>query len=61
VTNIIFIFEASRNAKPKEKKVGGHGILCPPRLKKLGGHAPRVPHQIVPMPLPTVSLCIWMI
>jgi len=28
--------------------VGGHGILCPPRLKK-GGTRPRVPHQITPM------------
>jgi len=25
-----FIFEPSPNPKPKEKKVGGHGILCPP-------------------------------
>jgi len=30
VTNIAFIFETSPNIKPKEKKVGGHGILCPP-------------------------------
>ena len=35
VTNITFIFETSPNTKPKEKKVGGHGILCP-RLKKWG-------------------------
>jgi len=27
VTNITFIFETSPNAKPKEKKVGGHGVL----------------------------------
>jgi len=32
-----------------DKKVGGHGILCPPRLKKWGTHVPRVPHQIAPM------------
>jgi len=49
VTNITFVFETSPNAKPKEKKVGGHGILCPPRLKKWGGHVPLVPHQIAPM------------
>jgi len=30
VTNTTFIFETSPNTKPKEKKVGGHGILCPP-------------------------------
>jgi len=29
VTNITFIFETSPNTKPKEKKVEGHGILCP--------------------------------
>jgi len=34
VTYITSIFETSPNAKPKEKKMGGHGILCPPRLKK---------------------------
>ena len=33
VTNITFIFETSPNAKPKEKKVGEHGILCPPAWK----------------------------
>jgi len=49
MTNITFIFETSPNTKPKEKKVGGHGILCPSRLKKWGGHVPRVPHQIAPM------------
>jgi len=49
VTNITFIFETSPNTKPKEKKWGGRGILCPPRLKKCGGHVPRVPHQIAPM------------
>jgi len=27
VTNITFIFETSPNTKPKEKKVGGYGIL----------------------------------
>jgi len=50
VTNITFSFETSPNMKPKEKKVGVHDILCPPRLKKWGGHVPRVPHQIAPMP-----------
>jgi len=48
VTKITFIFETSPNTKPKEKKMGGHGVLCPPRLKK-GGHVPRIPHQIAPM------------
>jgi len=28
VTDITFIFETSPNAKPKEKKMGEHGILC---------------------------------
>jgi len=51
VTNITFIYETSLNTKPKEKKVGGHGVLCPPCLKKWGGHVPRVPHQIAPMAL----------
>jgi len=37
VTNITFIFETSPNTKPTETKVGGHGILCPPRLKNWGG------------------------
>jgi len=37
VTNITFIFKTSPNAKPKEKKVGGHG------------NVPCVPHQIAPM------------
>jgi len=49
MTNITFIFETSPNTKPKEKKVRGHGILCPPRLKKWRGRVPRVPHQIAPM------------
>ena len=49
MTNITFIFEASPNTKPKEKKVGGHGILYPPRLKNWAGNVPRVPHQIAPM------------
>ena len=49
VTNITFIFETSLNTKPKDKKWGEHGILCPPRLKKWGGHVPPVPHQIAPM------------
>ena len=49
VTNITFVFEASPNAKPKEKKVGRHGILCPHPSEKVGGHVPRVPHQIASM------------
>ena len=52
--NITFIFEISPNTKPKEKKVWGHGILCPPRLKKWGGHVPR---QIAPMPLVSTINC----
>jgi len=40
VTKITFIFETSPNTKPKEKKVGGHGILCYPRLKKWGDTSP---------------------
>jgi len=58
---ITFIFETSPNTKPKEKKVGGHGILCLPRLKNLRGHVPRVPHQIVPMISTTseVEGCNW--
>jgi len=36
VTNITFIFETSPNTKSKEKKVGGHGILCPPVWKSGG-------------------------
>ena len=43
-----FIFETSPNTKPKEKKVGEHGILYPPP-EKVGGNVPRVPHQIAPM------------
>jgi len=43
-----FIFESSPNPKPKEKKVGGHGILCPPRLKKWGGHDPVSPTELRP-------------
>jgi len=48
VTNITFIFETSPNTQPKEKKVGGHGILYTSHLKK-GGDVPSVPHQIAPM------------
>jgi len=54
VKNITFFFETSPNAKPKEKKVEGHGILCPPCLKKWGWHVPRVPHQIARMLVPPV-------
>jgi len=36
VTNITFIFETSPNTNPKEKKVGGHGILYPPTWKSGG-------------------------
>jgi len=42
VTNITFISEASPNAKPKEKKWRGHGILCPP-VWKIGGTRPLCP------------------
>jgi len=48
VTNITFTFETAPNTKPKQKKVGGHRILCPP-VWKSGGTRPRVPHQIAPM------------
>jgi len=43
VTNIAFIFEPSPNSKPKEKKVGGHGVLCHPHLKKWGDTSPVTP------------------
>jgi len=46
VTNITFIFETSPNRKPKEKKVGGHGILCPPSLKKWGDTSPVSPTKL---------------
>ena len=48
VTNTTFIFETSPNAKPKEKKVGGHGILCPPRLEKWGDTSPVSPTKLCP-------------
>jgi len=47
VTNITFIFETSPNTKPKEKKVGGHGILYPSPAK-LGGHVPVSPTKLCP-------------
>jgi len=40
VTNVTFIFDTFPNTKPKEKKVGGHGILHPHRLKKWGDTSP---------------------
>jgi len=43
VTKTTFIFQNSPNTKSKEKKVGGHGILCPPRLKKWGDTRPPCP------------------
>jgi len=43
MTNITFIFEISPNTKPKEQKVGGHGILCSPRMKKWGDTSPVSP------------------
>jgi len=46
VTNTTFIFETSPNTKPKEKKVGGHSILCPPRLKKWGVTSPLSPTKL---------------
>ena len=48
VTNTTFIFETSPNAKPKEKKVGGHGILCPPRLEKWVDTSPVSPTKLCP-------------
>jgi len=42
VASITFIFETSPNTKPKEKKVGGHGILYPP-VWKSGGTRPPCP------------------
>jgi len=61
VTNTTFIFETSPNTKPKEKKFGGHSILCPPRLKKWGGHVPLVPHQIAPMAQPKHKERSWLV
>jgi len=49
VTNDTFSFETSPNTKPKDKNVGGHGILFPHHLQKARGHVPRVPHLIAPM------------
>jgi len=43
VTNITFVFETSPNTKSKEKKIRGHGILCPPRLKSGGTRHPCPP------------------
>jgi len=40
MTNITFIFETSPNTKPKEKKRGGHSILCPPVWKSGGDTSP---------------------
>jgi len=45
-----FIFETSPNTKPKDKKVGGHGILCLPRLKKWGDTSPLSPTKLRPWP-----------
>jgi len=42
-TTLCSIFETSPNEKPKEKKVGGHGILYPHRLKKWGDTFPVSP------------------
>ena len=42
VTNISFIFEASRNAKPEEKKVGDTAYYVPPGWKS-GGTRPPCP------------------
>ena len=50
MANITFIIKTSPNTNPKEKKVGGHGILYPPP-EKVGGHVPCIPHQIAPMRL----------
>jgi len=42
--------------KPKEKNVGGNGILYSYCLKKREGRVPRVPHLIAPM---QVGNCTW--
>jgi len=57
VTNITIIFETSPNTKPKEKKVGGHSMLCPPVWKSGGEHVPPVPHQIAPVHISRVVRC----
>ena len=46
MTNVTFTFETSRNTKPKEKKLEGHGILCPHRLKKWGDTTPVFPTKL---------------
>jgi len=43
VTNVTFIFSTSPNTKPKEKNVGGHSMIRPPRLKKFRGTRPLCP------------------
>jgi len=48
VTSITFLFETSRNRKPREKSGGAWDIMSPPS-EKVGGHVPRVPHEIAPM------------
>jgi len=48
VTNITFIFATSPNTKPKEKKVGGYGILCPPPSEKVGEDVPVSPTKLRP-------------
>jgi len=48
VTNVTFIFQTSPNTNLYDKKVGGHGILCPPRLKKWGDTSPVSPTKLRP-------------
>jgi len=46
VTNLIFIFETSPNAKPKEKKVGRYWRFLSPLLKKLEDTSPVSPTKL---------------
>jgi len=48
VTNIIFNFETSPNTKPKDKKVGRHGTLCPPVWKSGWDTSPVFPTKLHP-------------
>jgi len=67
MTNITFILETSPNAKPKEKKVGGHGILCPPRLKSPPCPPPNCAHEMfisyhkIALVSCHQSVCTWLI
>ena len=54
--NITFIFETYPITKLKEKKVGDHGILCPPRLKKWGDTSTVSPTKLRPWNYPSVEI-----